>query len=115
MSFQERRKNPRNDSLNLLHFACLDGSGQPWHQGMGRTLNVSLTGLKMETHEFVDAEWIVLFGLGLGNDLVDIKCKTVYSKEIQAGLFETGVEFLEMNKENAKILKQFIKAFDHSK
>jgi hypothetical protein len=113
MNIQERRKSPRNDTLNLLHFACLDHNEQPWHQGMARTLNVSLTGLKMETHEPIESEWIILFGLGLGNDLVDIKCKTVYSKEIKPGQFETGIEFLEMDTDHAKILKQFIHAFDN--
>jgi hypothetical protein len=114
MNIQDRRQNPRSDSLNLLHYACLDDNDHPWHQGMGRTLNVSMTGLKMETHEPIESEWIVLFGLGLGNDLVDIKCKTIYSNEITPGKFETGIEFLEMEPIAAKILKQFIKAFDNA-
>ena len=115
MNRQDRRKAPRSDSINLLHYACLDGENKPWHQGMGRTLNVSVSGLKMETHEPIESERLVLFGLGLGNDLVDIRCKIVYSHETAPGRFESGIQFMLMDAAAAKILHQYIAAFDEAK
>ena len=55
-----KRKHARYDSLNLLTYVCVDSDGKEWNQGMGRTLNISESGLQLETHEPIDPQYLFL-------------------------------------------------------
>ena len=46
MTSKEFRKHDRFDALNLLSYFCVDAENQTVQQGMGRTLNVSETGIE---------------------------------------------------------------------
>ena len=54
MNTNEKRKHPRVNALNLSYI-CLDEDQQVIKQGMGRTLNVSESGILLETHFPIEA------------------------------------------------------------
>src|SRR6056297_3165569 len=83
-----RRKQDRYDSLNLLTYICIDSDGKEWKQGMGRTLNISQSGIKVETHDAIDTQLVMLLSVGIEDDLVDIKGRTVYCNRGDNGRFE---------------------------
>jgi hypothetical protein len=79
MATQEKRKHARFNSLNLS-YVCLDENNKIIKQGMGRTLNVSESGILLETHFPIDKSHIVTLTLGLGEDLVDIKGRPIHTR-----------------------------------
>ena len=56
MDQEDKRKNQRIDSHNLLTYSCLDKNGAVITQGMGRTLDVSEGGILLETQAKLDPE-----------------------------------------------------------
>ena len=110
MTTQEKRKHARISSLNLS-YVCLDENDQIIKQGMGRSLNVSESGILLETHFPIDDQHIVILTLGLEEDLVDIKGRPVHTRINDDGKYEVGIEFFESKAKARKALKNFIDAF----
>ena len=106
-----KRKHARYDSLNLLSYVCVDSDGKEWSQGMGRTLNISASGMKLETHEPVDTRYILLLSIGIEDDVVDIKGKVVYCNRGAEGKFESGIEFKHVKPDAFLVLNKYIEEF----
>ncbi len=115
MGITEKRKHPRFDSLNLSYL-CVDEKGDIIYQGMGRTLNVSESGILLETvFGGINRENIVELTIALEDDLVDIKGTVVRCKAGEGEKSEAGIEFLEMDLDALRILKKFINLFEKQK
>ena len=110
MATQEKRKHARISSMNLS-YVCLDEKDQVVKQGMGRSLNVSESGILLETHFPIDDQHLVTLTLGLEENLVDIKGRPVHTRINDAGKYEVGIEFLKSDAKTRKALKQFIDTF----
>ncbi|MDY7037122.1 MAG: PilZ domain-containing protein [Thermodesulfobacteriota bacterium] len=111
----EKRKKPRIDSHNLLSYICFDENDQEVKQGMGRTLNVSEGGILMDTHVPFDKKAILSLTIGMEDDLMDIKGKIAFCRKRKAGHFETGIQFLDLDEEKLRSLKQYIIIFREEK
>ncbi|MDJ0831536.1 MAG: PilZ domain-containing protein [Desulfobacterales bacterium] len=107
---EEKRKHERVDSLHLS-YVLIDEDHNIIKQSMGRTLNVSETGILLETHFPIDQEHLVLLTIGLKNDLMDIKGEVIYSRPGHNDKYETGINFIEIDQTALKTLKKFINAF----
>ena len=107
---QEKRKHARISSLNLSYI-CLDENNKIVKQGMGRTLNVSESGILLETHLPVDTKHMVKLTIGLEEDIIELEGKPVHSKKNDHKLYEVGIKFQESDESVKKTLKKFIKAF----
>lgn len=112
MTNQEKRKHSRIDSLNLLNYVFSDESGDGSTQGMGRTLNVSESGILLETHNPIHINNIVSLTIGLEEDMVAIKGRVVYTKENDDNMYESGIEFFDVDEKAKEILKKYIEAFN---
>jgi hypothetical protein len=110
MATIEKRKHARISSLNLS-YVCLDENNQIVKQGMGRSLNVSESGILLETHFPIDDQHIVSLTIGLKEDLVDIKGRPIHTRKNDAGKYEVGIEFLKSNEKTRKSLRKFIDSF----
>jgi len=110
MDTKEKRKHARVHSLNLS-YVCLDENNEIIKQGMGRTLNVSESGILLETHFPIDKTCIVSLTLGLKEDLIDIKGRPVHSSTNAEGKHEVGIEFIQPDGKTRKALKNFINTF----
>ena len=110
MATQEKRKHARIDSLNLS-YVCLDENNQIIKQGMGRSLNVSESGILLETHFQIDPSHVVRLTIGLEEDLVDIKGKPVHVRSNTRGKYEIGIQFFDSDEKSSQMLKKFIKSF----
>jgi c-di-GMP-binding flagellar brake protein YcgR len=110
MTKQEKRKHARISSLNLS-YVCLDENNQVIKQGMGRSLNVSESGILLETHFPIDDQHIVRMTLGLEEDLIDVKGRPVHTRMNNAGKYEVGLEFVKSDAKTRKALKKFIDTY----
>jgi c-di-GMP-binding flagellar brake protein YcgR len=114
MANKERRRYPRIESLNLIAYACMDESGKVINQGMGRTLNVSETGLLLETYYPLECEDVMLLGVGIKDELIDIRGQVIHNAMNNDGKHVSGIEFIKIDKRSSEILKQYIEAFNRS-
>jgi hypothetical protein len=114
MERDDKRVERRYHSLHLLHYICLDSDGNKIGHGMARTLNLSETGVKVETHEPIETRYIMFLSIGIVDEIFDIKGKVVYCNRGDDGRFESGIEFYELDFDVFSKLKRFVAAFEES-
>lgn len=112
MTNEEKRKHSRINSLHLLNYVYTDEDVEGSTQGMGRTLNISESGILLETHAPINVGNIVSLTIGFEEEVVDIKGRVVYTKENASDMFESGIEFFDVDAMALKILGQYIAAFN---
>lgn len=109
MQKPENRKHRRVNTKNLSYI-CLDEDQRAVKQGMGRTLNISESGMLLETHFPIDAAHTVILSLGLKNDLADIKGRPVHIRSAAQGVYEVGIEFMELDEASKRTLARYLRA-----
>jgi CheY-like chemotaxis protein len=112
---EERRRYRRVKVLNLLAYECMDEDDNQLERGMGRVLDISQTGLLLETQHLIESKNIRLSASGVQEDLIDIKGKVVYSKNSGLETCHTGVEFYEKGDQTHRFVVELIKAFNFHK
>ncbi len=103
----ERRREQRLSSLHLLEYDILSPDGHVEGMGMARTVNISDTGLLLETGQFFDAGQRLRITLCLDNTLVKLVGKVVHSQPVNDELCSTGVMFLEFSDADSRIYQSF--------
>jgi len=107
MTSENKRKHERIESLNLSYI-CLDEDKNIVKQGMGRTLNISESGILLETHFPIESKHTLQLTISLEEDLLDIKGKPIHIRSIQGGKYQIGIQFLDLDQKSTKILKKFV-------
>lgn len=107
MTSEDKRKHERIESLNLSYI-CLDEDENIVKQGMGRTLNISESGMLLETHFPIESKHTLRLTISLEEDLLDIKGKPVHIRSIEGGKYQIGIQFQDLGEKTTKILKKFI-------
>lgn len=111
MGENEKRLNNRISSKNLISYVCTDQNDETVASGMGRTLNVSESGIMLETHDHIETDMNILLSIGLEEQLIDIKGKVVRSQQDDNGLFNIGIQFIDLDDEARQLITKFIEAF----
>lgn len=114
MGQKEKRRFIRYDSLHLLDYIILDEEGQSGQYSMGRTIDVSADGIKLETNYPLQENTRLLLTIGLEEDLVDLEGITMHASS-QHGRYIAGVNFLKVTKDGRRILNRYIEAFRQRK
>lgn len=107
---EERRNYIRPESLNLLDYLVVDKQGRQGEYSMGRTLNVSEGGILMETHIPLPTGQQVMITLGLGDNLVNIMGRIIYTT-FDSNRHQNGIEFFHVAENDRAILKEYVHAF----
>ena len=115
MTTRDQRKHPRVPTSNLISFKLYDDNGKLLNQSMARALNISQSGILIETAHLITTERISLMSAGARDELVKIKGCVVYSRENGIGMYETGISFEGSEKENVAFAKKLVKVFHHRK
>ncbi|MDH3330265.1 MAG: PilZ domain-containing protein [Desulfobulbaceae bacterium] len=111
MSNSERRRYVRPESLNLLDYIVVDEHGVQGYYNMGRTLNISIGGILMETHIQLTAGQQVMITIGLEDELVDVMGRIIHSTSHHDGMFHNGIEFFHASVEDRRIINKYVEAF----
>lgn len=106
-----RRRHVRVDSINLIAYKVYDKEGRLLDEGMGRTLNVSESGILLETQEPVENGMMAALNVALRDDVMELKGTVVRYNEGCEGRFESGIEFFELDERDKEILRKYIDAF----
>jgi len=107
----EKRSYIRMDSLHLLDYLIIDREGWQTTHSMGRTLDVSEHGMKLEVTQPVSNGDTMLITVGLENELIDLTGEVKYSKKI-SNRYTIGIEFSDISDNGIRILKKYIIAFN---
>jgi hypothetical protein len=107
MTSDNKRKHERIQSLNLSYI-CLDEDENIIKQGMGRTLNISESGILLETHFPIETNHVVQLTVSLEEDLLDLKGRPVHVRSRDKGKYEIGIEFVELDQNASDLLKNFV-------
>jgi hypothetical protein len=110
MKQREQRKFIRFDSLHLLDYIILDEDGNPGIYSMGRTIDVSVDGLKLETATPFKPDTRLLITVGIEDDLVDLEGRTTHA-HTQDGRYISGITFLKINKNGRRVFAKYVDAF----
>ena len=110
MTAVENRRHIRIDSLNLSHITVTE-EGDIVYQGMGRTLNVSESGILLETKYQMPLGDELAISIGFEDDLLELKGHAVFTKETGPGMQATGIEFVDIDSAILPRLRSFIKTF----
>jgi hypothetical protein len=111
MNTHEKRKHPRVNSFNLSYI-CLDEDHQVVKQGMGRTLNVSESGILLETHFPIEPTHTVVLSIGFEDRLVDVRGRLAHMRSTGEDVYEIGVEFVELDAATRQALKDYLDSLD---
>lgn len=109
MSEENKRRHRRIHTLNLSHLSTEKGHAPPF-QGMGRTLNLSESGVLLETTFEVPLGPRLVITMGLEDELIELTGTAQYCKANSEGKFETGIAFENVTPDTHPKLKWFILA-----
>ena len=107
MTSENKRKHERIQSLNLSYI-CLDENNNIVKQGMGRTLNISESGILLETHFPIESNHTIQLTVSLEENLLDIIGKPVHVKSIDGGKYQIGIQFADLDENATRLLHDFI-------
>lgn len=111
MAVKDKRKAPRIDSLNLISYVVYDESDNAIRQGMGRTLNISETGICLDTYKALSRRQKVSLSIGLRDNVVEIIGQVVHVRKRKNGRFDNGIDFIEMDQNQQSVLDRFLTAY----
>jgi hypothetical protein len=106
----ERRRAERRYSLNFLEFAVVGENGEVLFREMGRTLNVSPAGVKLETPALLEAGQTVQVSLGLKDDMIDLTGKVAHTQVVGPEMFSAGIQFTRMDDGGRRVLNRYLAA-----
>ena len=105
----DRRQYPRFKTSNLISYVCFDSNGNEISQGMGKGINVSSSGILIETHNPIKSQEISLMVSCREDEIIYIKGKIIYCRTEDSGMFRTVIKFLETNERIRLFVKNMIK------
>lgn len=103
----ERRRAERRYAMNFLDYEIVSPDGETIGRGLARTLNVSETGLLLETGQFFEQGQLLRITLGLENDLVALIGRVAHSQPLDDGLCSTGVQFVEFAEAEHRLFQRY--------
>ena len=107
----DRRRFPRVRTDNPITYALINEKGSNIGQGIGRAVNVSQSGILLETYEYIGSKYLFLVTTDVEDKLVEIVGKVVFSREISKSVFNSGVHFMGEHEDNVKFRRELIRVF----
>lgn len=101
---REKRASPRIRSLNLASYVPKMDERQEYIISIGRTLDVSQGGAKIETHRKLDRGMQLDLEIAVEDQIISAKGEVLYSKNLGHGLFGTGIRFTSIAEEDRRLL-----------
>jgi hypothetical protein len=81
---------------------------------MGRTLNLSESGILLETHFPIAQEHTVMLSIGLHDEVVDVSGRPIHVGEKGQGVYEIGIEFVRPGEKALSVIRRFVRTLSKS-
>lgn len=106
----EQRRAERRDALNLLDYEIVSPEGEIIGRGVACTLNISASGLLLETGQFFEIGQLLRLTLELKEKLVQVTGRVAHSRPIDDNLCGTGVQFVEFAEDDRRLFQTYWEA-----
>ena len=104
-SVKEKRISRRIRSLNLTSYTPKKGDQQAYIVSIGRTLDVSEGGVKVETHRKLAEGTELDMDIAIEDEIITARGEVVHTEELKNGLYGTGIRFTSISDEDRKALR----------
>jgi hypothetical protein len=88
----ERRRYHRVAANNPITYVLVNERGSKIGQGIGKVINVSQSGILLETYEFIESKYLFLVSTDVEDKLIEIVGKVIFSREVCLCVFNSGSE-----------------------
>ena len=105
----DKRGFPRLDSSHLISYTHYDRTDNPNGVGMGKTLDLSQTGVTIQIDRFFPEDSGLEMVIALEDKLITVRGRVVHVREIGKELYDLGVCFTEINDADRQSLVEFFK------
>ncbi len=102
---REKRTSHRIRSLNLTSYTPRKADKQEYIVSIGRTLDVSEGGVKVETHRKLADGTELEMDIAIEDKIITAKGEVVHTEELENGLFGTGIRFTSISEEDRRSLR----------
>ena len=110
----DRRKFPRVPTRNVVSYFSIDENGNALCHGMGKAMDISQSGIRLETSQEIESGYILLEFFDLEDNLVNIKGRVAYCMSSDQIIFYTGISFEGTHEENIAIAAKLLRIY-HSR
>ena len=115
MSTPERRKHSRVKINYPISYGCTDKKGCIVQQNMGVALNISQSGILIETADSVFSKYISLISVDLNKDIIEIKGKVAYCKMSKTKKYRVGISFEGTHAQSIHFVKGLIRSYYYNR
>ncbi len=86
-------RSPRIHKLSFISFVEKEAGEQKSPVSMGRTINVSATGVGIESYQEIASGTVMEMDIGLGEEIIHVRGKVVRVNPLEDGGFFLGIVF----------------------
>lgn len=108
---EERRRNKRFETLNLVYYV-VKSDGSELSQDMGRTIDASERGLLIETRIPLVEGLYLNMDIALADTIIKLGGEVVHTHVTESDMFLSGVEFAPMDEKTRAQLEEFLYQFN---
>ncbi len=102
---RERRQDPRIEKVNLVQLSRFDEEGARADLAIGRTLDLSRGGLRVELLHALPLRSVVTVTLALDDQIVEVTGTVVHLAVIDAERCSMGIEFTKLSDEARQLIE----------
>lgn len=105
---EEKRTHIRISRLHLIHYECRDPRQHVTQQGMGRTLDISESGLQLELLADFDLDQKVVFTLGVGDELLELEGRVARQESQTGNTSVYGIQLYDVKGAGRELLTRHV-------
>jgi hypothetical protein len=111
----DRRKCPRVKTINLISHVTIDETGRWVFQGMSRALDISRSGILLETACPIKSGYLSMMTADMNNNLIEMKGELIYCFQAETGIYHSGIKFIGKDRQVIKFVTEMIKVYNYRK
>ncbi|MBI5816092.1 MAG: PilZ domain-containing protein [Nitrospinae bacterium] len=112
-SGEDSRRYPRVKHLYLAAYDIYGALGEVAESSIGRTLDISMGGMRLETTKPLPLLSKVNITLAAGDEMVEVEGEVVHLNKKGTGRIETGVEFVNLSHQAKEHIRIILAANQH--
>jgi c-di-GMP-binding flagellar brake protein YcgR len=105
---EDKRRTVRILSLNLVSYSQFSNEGLIEETAMGRTLDLSLGGIKLEVTNRYPLSSDIELNLQLHEQVITVKGRVVYVEELKNGKVGLGIKFSHLDDKTRKAIEHYL-------
>jgi len=102
----DMRRHPRVKHIYLASYDIYGSLGEVAESYIGRTLDVSPGGVRLETAKPLPLLSRLSLSLAIGEKIIEVEGEVVNLSKKKSGMIETGLEFINITPEKSKLLHE---------